>query len=340
MKTVQQLADTASTDVRGSSATKYALEPTQWLKTIVDAAKKKRFFESAARVFDLPEGTKDLVQPYRSKYLASVTDTTSENTEIAGTTMDNLDGVTFTPTPHRYAINISNYALRINAVNLIAAAQEELAEYTANVVDSAIATALKDATDATSSAAGAQTIYGGDATSTSTLEAGDVLTTDMIADARKRLMSTVCKYWSGGSEGTSSATKNPWYPEPDAPFLLFIGPEQENTLLKDSQFVNAAEYGSQEVVLNGEIGKYLGIKVISTVNTPSATNWGSGSNLAGHICLLVKAKYCVGVAYGQRPTLNIVDWKIKDQKRIQLTMAYDVQTIHNDAIVKIYVVDE
>lgn len=52
---------------------------------------------------------------------------------------------------------------------------------------------------------------------------------------------------------------------------LVIHPNCENSLLKDSQFVDASQYGGREVVLSGEIGRYLGLKVLSTTHVNSAT---------------------------------------------------------------------
>ena len=336
MRTIQELADTTTSHNTDLLAKR-------WLDVILESAQKKMFFLSVAQQYDLPEGTKDLVVPYRYGYWStlgtSVTDTTTEGGAVSYTTFDNLKGVTFTPTPHAYGIAISNAALRKNAVNLIAAARRELSDYQADVIDQAIASALSGATDASSSDKGATVLYGGDAYSTATLESGDILTTDMIAKARRILMGTTAYYWSGSSFTASSEGKAPWFPEPDAPFVLFIAPEQEEALLTDSQFVNASEYGSGEIVLNGEIGKYLGIKVISSVNTPSATTWGSGGNLRGHTCLLVKAKYAVGIAWSQRPRLRIFEYPSELETRLVLEQDFQAKAIHTDAIVKLRVTD-
>ncbi len=40
-----------------------------------------------------------------------------------------------------------------------------------------------------------------------------------------------------------------------------ITPRLEEQLLCDSQFVNAAEYGSDKVLKTGEIGSYLGCRI-------------------------------------------------------------------------------
>ena len=55
------------------------------------------------------------------------------------------------------------------------------------------------------------------------------------------------------------------------PQYLIIAPQTENSLIKDSNFVDASKYGGREVVMNGEVGRYLGVKVFSTTHVNSAT---------------------------------------------------------------------
>lgn len=53
------------------------------------------------------------------------------------------------------------------------------------------------------------------------------------------------------------------------PKYLIIAPEHEGSLLKDSNFIDASVYGGREPVLTGEIGKYLGMKVLVTTQIPA-----------------------------------------------------------------------
>lgn len=348
MKTVEELGHTTTTDVRGSAYSGYELEPAVWEKDIIDAAKKQWYFAQFAYQTELGEGKKDAIVPIRSKYGLSWEASVGESTEVNFTDLANLDGVTFTPADANYAIAISNRALRVNALDLLKAAKEELTYQAGDVVDIAVATALKGATAAGASTAGAQTIYGGDAQADSALTTGDKFTTDMVADAKTKLQSTICRYWTPGSpaaEQVSSATKNPWKNEAGEPFVLFVSPEQENVLLKDSQFVNAAEYGSSEVLMNGEIGKYLGVKIVVTPNVPSFTVGGTspdGGGVAGatgHRCMMIKARKAMGLAWGQKPKLHIVPFESYLEQRLIMEMAYQAKTLQNDAIVFIDVTD-
>ena len=336
MRTIQELADTTTSHNTDLLAKR-------WLDIIVNSAKKKMFFVSVVGQYDVPPGTKDIVIPYKKGYWStlgtSVTDSTTEGTSVVFTAMDNLKGLTLTATPHAYGIAISNNAVRTTAVNLVQAAREELTDYWADVVDKAIAAAINGAAVATSQLKGASELFGGDASSTATLTAGDILTPSLIVKAKTRLQGTTMKYWSAGSEAASAQTKAPWFPEPNQPFVIFLGPEQEYILLTDSQFTNAAEYGGQEIVLNGEIGKYQGIKVITSVNTTAATTWGGGS-LAGHNCYMIKANVSGAVAWGQRPRLRVFEYPSELETRLVLEQSYAVDSLHDDAICHIKVADE
>jgi len=50
------------------------------------------------------------------------------------------------------------------------------------------------------------------------------------------------------------------------PNVAIISPTLEGWLLKDERFTDASKYGSREVLLNGEIGKLAGLKIITTHN--------------------------------------------------------------------------
>jgi N4-gp56 family major capsid protein len=53
------------------------------------------------------------------------------------------------------------------------------------------------------------------------------------------------------------------------PNLLLINPDQIADLLKDNRFIDASRYGDREPILNGEIGKIAGLKVLESQNITS-----------------------------------------------------------------------
>ena len=240
---IKELAETSSGSVTGTSLTAYGLQPVQFLRDVVDAAKKQLYFANFVRVIQAPEGTKDVIIPKRKLYEggSGMSFDTSErtNADITWTTQDNLDSITVTPTMVLAGYAITKYALRTNALNLVNEAKTELSYAIGDRLDAAIATGLGDATNASDTAAGSQTLYGGDATSAATLAAGDVITTDLVAKAKRYLSDKYFYYRASTAYGaatkvTSTYFKNPWQNSNDDPFVLFIGPAQEEALRKDS----------------------------------------------------------------------------------------------------------
>lgn len=309
----QTIKELATGDTTTSSAGISTLQGKMWLKEILEAAKKRMYFEQFAYISDLPQGNKDLAVPIATSNI-TFTATTAEATARTMTQIDNLNTVTFTPATKKFGVAISRDVVRTSQVDVVRYAREQLVYDASLTIDTDIATAIGGASSP------AATLFGGDATTTGTLETGDVITTDLVAKAARYLK------------------QNGWLPENDRPFALFIAPQQEEAFLKDSQFVNASEYGGNEVVMNGEIGRYLGIKVVVTNQVPAYTNWGSGA-LAGHVCFLLKAKVAYGLVYGERPRLDSEYKKNEAYFGLYLDMTYQAKTLQENAIALIKVSD-
>ena len=283
-----------------------------WLKEIIAAAKRKMFFEQFAYVSQAPPGTRDVAVPlYASNLDFSIT--TTEATTRVMTVIDNLSTVVFTPSTQKMGVEISSDVVRTSQVDTIKFAREQLIYDAALNIDAAFVTAISASTTNAE-------LFGPGRANRAALVAGDVLTTDLIAK-----MNRVLK-----AQG--------WYPEPDKPFVLFIAAQQEEGLLKDSQFVNASEYGSNEIVMNGEIGRYLGIKVITSLNNTSFSD-GGGSTYAGHEVYLCKAKVAYGIVYGQKPKLDFEYEKNIAAYRVYLDMCYQCRVLQGSAIQVLEVLD-
>lgn len=342
--------ETQASTVQGAAISNaYTNQPILFASEVMDGAKKRFFFTNFINIVYLPTGHKDYVIKKRTKYLGSsgVTFDTGEATtsDISNTSLSTLSGVTLTPTVVTARFTETNYAIRTNAFNIVQEAKAELSEAIGDRIDAAVASAMGDATSSAITTQGALTLYGGTATADSGLVAGDILTTDLIAEGARYLKDSVMYYRSGGVITKATSTKNPWTNSPDDPYVFFIGPAQEMALRKDSQFVNAEQYGSNEVVQNGEIGKYLGIKIVVTDNVErvaaagTAPDGGSAVTVNMTRCILAKAKKACTLCWGQEPTIDTADIQWRKQTSIVLECAYDIKMVHNDAVIFVDVAD-
>ena len=370
-ETFEKLAETEQSDMRGSSVTSYGLQPVTYLKELIDGAKSNMHFIQWVREDVLPAGTHQLSIPKRKQYKGyygttwntagdEVQGGSSTGTgpyantiaDISWDAADNYDNVTAIPVPIIVGKALQKYNLDVNAVNYLEEVKNDLMYEVADRIEFTISAALGDSTNSTNTVAGAQTLYGGDATSAATLATGDIITTDLIATSARYLSELQFGYRASGAYGAetklsiSSYRKNPWQNTPDDPFVLFIGPAQEEALRKDSQFVNASEYGDDTIVKNGEIGKirYLGIRIVvsnhleRTAASGPAPD-GTTATPACTQCLLIKPKKALSVVYGKRPELKVWDYNEREQVRMSVVMYMATVVIHPDSIIKILVSD-
>jgi N4-gp56 family major capsid protein len=342
--------EVTSTTARGSPFTGYALNKVVWAGELVDAAKSSMYFLDAVNVKQLAQGEKSIVIPYRKYFVEGSTvnfdDTEPTTSDMSQFGTNLIDGVVITPSPYYKAAAITGYAAQGNLRDLVADKMEELSYGLANKVDVGIAGALAAATQTTSAVAGATTLYGGDATSDNGLKSGDVLTTELINKAERILSGKYAYYWNGGTFTKSTGTKNPWSNEATDPYVLMIGQSQKEALRNSSQFVNAAEYGSRVVISSGEIGDYLGVRVIVSNNIPevaaggTALDGGSAPSVDMTRCILMKGRKAYTFVWGRAPKFTPWVDERKDQRGITLICDYAGSIVHADAIVHIDVANE
>ena len=369
MKDIFELTgETTAANVQGSSVTSTGLKPVEYLAEVMDGAKKEMYFGSSIRELTLAPGHYQLVIPKRKRYFVSGDMTwntagsdnggsgagtgpyANTQADMSFTGYDRLDNVTVKPLPEIVGVSFRRWDLKTNAVNLLEFAKADLMHAVADRIEGKIVTALGDATPNASTLSGCTVLYGGDAISENTLAAGDVLTTDLIAQAKSRLQNN--RFWyrtsnaQHGAETYVSTTyfKNPWRSTPDDPFVLYVGPSQMEAIEKDSQFVNASEYGGREVVLNGEEGKlkYLGIKIVMTdsleqVASGAATIDGESSTAGTDMtrCILMKPKAACAIVYGEKPFIDSWEEKDQDSVRVAINMVLAVSVVQGDALVLI-----
>jgi N4-gp56 family major capsid protein len=341
--------EVSSTTARGTALSGYRNQGVEWQGDLSDAAMDTMFFLDAVDVKTIAEGNAQYIVQKR-KYYATQGDVSFDTTEPTTADISNfgtnlVDGVVITPAPYYKNAIVSNFGDRTNLRPLVQDKRDELSYAMTDLIDYTISRALGDATETTSTVAGAMTLYGGNATSDNTLAVGDVLTPELINEAEVLLSGRKAYYWNAGTWTASSGTKNPWQNEARDPYVLMIGQRQKQSLRNSSQFVNASEYGNRVVISSGEIGEYLGIRVIVSNNCESVATSGTapdGGSAAGTNmtrCLLMKGRKAYTFVFGAKPKFTpfVIEWR--DQRGIVLTADFAGSVVHNDAIVKIDVSD-
>jgi N4-gp56 family major capsid protein len=326
-QTLQQVAELAAAAAITDTSTTQISETQgkQWQDEVMKYAEDQRFFLQAIQENNTLVGKGDSVLTVMKSTSALAVDSSpagGEGDVRDNTELTNLDTVDITPTFKRGKVSISKQLVMTSRLDLIAQAKYVIANALSRDVDQAIATALQAATVTTNR------LWGGDATGVDSLATGDVLTTDLIADA------------------AVLNKKNNF-----VPYAFFMAAEQEGTLRKDSQFTNAAEYGGNEVILKGEIGNYLGIKIIVTTNTPTyasgatdtnetPTTWGA----AGHACIMLAKnhmgqKSAATLAWKEKPHIDYEYEKDEAIHKIYYDQAYAASLIEEGAMCLVKVTD-
>jgi N4-gp56 family major capsid protein len=355
--------EVTQTTGQGSSFTAYANAKPFWQGELSDAARMQMFFMDAVDVRQLPQKQYQYVVPFRKYYPLSSGVTFDTTTGVGVSTVGTItnyntnliDGKVITPLPYAAAAQVANYAEVHNIRDLLRDKMDELSYALSDKIDNAVAAGLSSSTDSTSTVAGATQIYGGTATSDYTLAAGSVLTPSLVNYAEVLLNGKTAYYWNSTTFTASSGTKNPWRNEPTDPFVLIVGQRQKQALRDSGQFVNAAQYGDRVVISSGEIGDYLGIRVIVSNNIP--VNLANSAATAGFIsgggsgsvaldggtnpvvdvarCFLIKGRAAYTFVWGRVPTFEQWEQGWTDSKGITLVCDFAGSVVHADAIVKI-----
>ena len=341
--------EVTSSTARGTSFTGYRNQGVEWQGDLSDAAIDTMYYMDAVDVRMLPEGNAQYIVQKR-KYYAKQGDVSFDTTEPSTTDITNfgtnlVDGVVITPIRYYKSATVSNFGNRTNLRPLVQDKRDEMSFAMSDLIDYTISRALGDATETTSTVAGAMTLYGGDAVSDASLETGDVMTTELINEAEVLLSGRAAYYWNSGTWTASSGTKNPWFNEARDPYVLMIGQRQKQALRNSSAFVNASEYGSRIVISSGEIGEYLNIRVIVSNNAESvaaagtAPDGGSATGVAMTRCIMMKGRKAYTFVWREKPKFTPFAKEWRDQRGIVLTADFAGKTVHDDAIMKIDVSD-
>jgi len=311
-------AETGATDVSTESGVNTtgldtATRMTQFTETISHVGQDFRYLQNVCNHNTQLIGTRDYgVRLFVEEAVLDITQTHTEGGERTFTEMTNLHYIDAAVTFKMGAICISKEIASTSHIDLVEQAKYTIVQATEKDIEADIVTELETATT--------NAVYGGDATSYASLATGDIITADVIADARAKLRAYN------------------FIPE-----VVVISSYQEAALMKDSQFINAAEYGGREVILNGEIGKYLGSKVIVTSNvdakTTSTDSWGAD----GHLCFMLgknaQNQWPATIVWKEKPNYSYEFLKRWNNHYIYVDAAYDVELVLETAVCEIFVTD-
>ena len=362
--TTFNLASTATTtSTLGSGITStYDQVGMEWLKRVIDAAQTEFVYSKVCQQEVIPKGSDKINIPVMPVYAAQSWETTGEEiaagSEIVWSSIDPVGTKSATAIWKTYGATVSNKMLQTVNVPYVDHVRKKLKYQELITIDTTVRDTLvgkhglysataNTATPMSDSVPGLQTIFGGDAVNTSnTLDAGDILTPEMISKAKMLLEAKEGYFWSSNVWTQSAVPKNPWKDEND--FVLVISPQQEASLRQETQFTNAAEFGSDKVVLSGQIAEYLGVKIVKSANVPSFVSGGAvrvqGANVStdvsGHVCTMFKAGMCGAVGWSQKPRVNIFPYPSALQTRMTLEMGFGATEVHPDAMVNIIVADQ
>ena len=335
--TIQELA---TGDTKSDTTAIAALATEQWKLSVIQYSQVLKKFDQCVMVDQslVRSNDKTLHLPMSSANL-TVVSTFTEGSDRNFTVLAGLDtvDVTFVASDFKLGgIAITKMAVQLTAVDVIKQSRYYLAQAMALEVDSAIRDMLEtDSTGSTSSSGTTNVVYGGDATAVEEVAPGDVITVDLVADAMAKLEA------------------NNWVAK-----WLYLHPKMIQAFRKSSQFVNAAEYGSDQVIQRGEIGNYLGVAIIVTSNISSyaddATDKNEGdagwdaltSAATGYACPMVGVNGTTGekvagvLAWKEMPHLDYEYYKPAAEHRLYYDQAFKVVIVQKEAICLIKVSDK
>mgnify|MGYP001571991861 CR=1 FL=1 len=249
----------------------------------------------------------DVAHILKGARLVQSVDVETNKTEASDATfyaLDDYGSLDLTPAPYYSAVQVTEDTVEEVNIDVLADATTYIAEALAQYEDVQILS--------TGQSNAGNSVFGGDATSNATLDTGDILTTDLFANAIREIR------------------KDRYQPD-----VCFLAPDQENVFLKDSQFVNAAQYGSNKVVANGELGEYLGVKIIVTNNVATVSpNTGTA-----HACVMWDSKKSLVLALKHDIRIKSDYYVPSGNYRIVGRLKFAVGVLFSDAICKIAVTD-
>lgn len=286
--------DTTSPAGGGDNLSEYTA--IEFLERVVRDAEERRVFERVASVYDdlVDVGDSTLEIPRTTGHLDLTDQQSTEGNDRGYQQLENLDTIEVTITASSFVsggIKISKQAMMTTNIDLVEEARNAVTQQMAEDVDYAIRDEIVSSTPSPSHVID-QTTSG-------------ELTPESIADAMEAIE-------------TDNYT----------PRFLVVAPTHINDLRKDSQFTNASEYGDDEVIMDGEIGQYLGVSVLKTqaaVRSGDTYAYMVGEGPEGQ---------AVGpaVVYKELPNMDMEFDREENTQKIYYDHTFETTTIQEDAL--------
>jgi len=297
---------------------------TEWQEAVIHYGEASRKFEAACLIKDFKPGHVTIKFNVEEASL-SVTLSNTEadvrtNTEI--TNVSDVDATISASDWKRGKISVTKQILETSMVDWIKQAKYSIMNYLEQDVDTAIATELQDTSIS-------DRVFGGSGnTEPANLATGDVFHVDLIAEAMWKLEDNkkIARY-------------------------LYIAPAQLYRLRLSSQFMNAAEHGSREMIQRGYIANFMSVDIIVTENTPAHTSAATDVNQSssawgatGHCCIMIGVSkdmrnIAIGLGWKERPHITYVYNHDRSVHRLYCDMCYVVKLLMASAVCLIKVTD-
>lgn len=213
-----------------------------------------------------PKREGDTVNFRRFNSLAAATTALTEGTVPTGNSLS-ITAVTGTVKQYGDFIEISDKLDMVGIDPVLTETSEILGEQAALTIDTVIRDVVSSGTNA---------IYGGDATSTTTLATGDNINSTLIMKAVRALRRSNAKPLEGGY------------------YVGIVHPDVAFDIMKDSLWQDVSKYNGGTAIMKGEIGKLGGVRFIESTNAKKKDN-GASSGAVDVYCTMILGKDAYGV---------------------------------------------
>jgi len=289
----QQLSRALETNSFQSTAASAALiNPTLWVRQIEEFAKAKTVMRAIGKEHMdlLGQAGASLNVQFNTEITAGAL---NESTAITPSALSYTQ-VTYTPTEYGIAVALTRKEDIRSIQDIMSEKARDMGYALAKLLDQNIFAAL-GASDTRASTISQVTP---NSVAVSALASSDTMNTSVIADAIFELENS----------------------DEDGAYLV-VHPQHVKSLRKLSDFIDASVYGGREVVLTGEIGRYLGLRVLVTSLVPA--NNSSPSSTARNAYVLGEDAF--GIAWKMQTMFNS-DYKVLEREYVLAAVhEYDVQ---------------